>query len=370
MEDKVFIDNLAKDNGFSVVGITNVNNSFFIQSQLDEFIKNKFHGSLKWIKDKKDIRKSPDKLWPDAKSAIVFGFNYGPKNNPLSELNNKKSGYVAVYARRKDYHDVLKGRLKQISNKLVSKYKSKVKVFVDTAPLMEKPIAHKAGIGWQGKHTNLVSRKYGSWLLLGVILIDKYLSVEEVHNNNCGSCSKCINICPTKAIIEPYKLDARKCISYLTIEYKKQIPLKYRKHIGNRIFGCDDCLAVCPWNNFAVEVNDFKLNENFKINLIPLVQWLSLDDKKFRVLTSGTTLKRTGYIRMMRNCLIAAGNSSNSSLVPSIKKFLNSDNEILRGSAIWALKQLIPSGDFARLKDEYCISEKNLNVRKEWLRKK
>ena len=235
-----FFTNLAYEFGFNVVGITPAQTTNLNQKGLDEFIQKKYHGSLTWIEEKKDLRKSPKNLWPEAKSAIVFGFNYGPQNNPLLELNENSNAYVAVYARRKDYHKVLKGRLKQIASKIVSKLKAKVKVFVDTAPIMEKPLAHSAGIGWQGKHTNLVSRKYGSWLLLGVILIDKHLEYQSTHNDNCGTCSKCIKICPTDAIIEPYKLDARKCISYLTIEHKEQIPTEFRKAIGNRIFGCHD----------------------------------------------------------------------------------------------------------------------------------
>ena len=231
---------------------------------------------------------------------------------------------------------------------------------------MEKPIAHKAGIGWQGKHTNLVSRKFGSWLLLGVILIDRKLDIEKVHNDNCGTCNKCISICPTNAIIEPYKLDARKCISYLTIEHKDQIPIEYRKHIGNRIFGCDDCLAICPWNSFAIEANDKKLDEDSKINLMPLNTWLSLNDQKFREITSGTTIKRTGYIRMMRNCLIAAGNSKDISLIKKIKSFLNSEYDMLRGASVWALKQLLTSNDFKNLKKKHLNNEKSIEVKTEW----
>ena len=367
MSDLNFINDLAKENGFSVVGVTNAETSKLTQSRLDEFIQNKFHGNLKWLEDKKEFRKSPKNLWPNAKSAIIFGFNYGPKNSPLPELKQSSKGFVAVYARRKDYHTVLKGRLKQISNKLASKYKTNIKVFVDTAPIMEKPLANEAGIGWLGKHTNLVSKKYGSWLLLGVILIEKKLNISNKHEDNCGSCNKCINICPTRAIIEPYKLDARKCISYLTIEHKDQIPLNLRKFVGNRIFGCDDCLAVCPWNNFASESKDIKLKENKEINLLPLKKWLSLNDSEFRSFTSGTSIKRTGYIRMMRNCLIAAGNSKDKSLIKYVKLHLNSENDILRGSSIWALRQLLKINEFNILKKKFLPIEMVTSIRDEWI---
>ena len=367
MSDLNFINDLAKENGFSVVGVTNAETSKLTQSRLDEFIQNKFHGNLKWLEDKKEFRKSPKNLWPNAKSAIIFGFNYGPKNSPLPELKQSSKGFVAVYARRKDYHTVLKGRLKQISNKLASKYKTNIKVFVDTAPIMEKPLANEAGIGWLGKHTNLVSKKYGSWLLLGVILIEKKLNISNKHEDNCGSCNKCINICPTRAIIEPYKLDARKCISYLTIEHKDQIPLNLRKFVGNRIFGCDDCLAICPWNNFASESKDIKLKENKEINLFPLKKWLSLNDSEFRSFTSGTSIKRTGYIRMMRNCLIAAGNSKDKSLIKYVKLHLNSKNDILRGSSIWALRQLLKINEFNILKNKFLPIEMVTSIRDEWI---
>ena len=367
MSDLNFINDLAKENGFSVVGITNAKTSKLTQTRLDEFIQNKYHANLKWLEDKKEIRKSPKILWPDAKSAIIFGFNYGPLNNPLPELKQSSNGVVAVYARRKDYHKVLKGRLKQISNKLASKYKTNIKVFVDTAPIMEKPLASQAGVGWLGKHTNLVSKKYGSWLLLGVILVSKKLPTSKKHDNNCGSCKKCINICPTGAITEPYKLDARKCISYLTIEHKDQIPINLRKSVGNRIFGCDDCLAVCPWNNFAVESKDIKLKENKGINLLPLKNWLSLNENEFRSLTSGTNIKRTGYIRMMRNCLIAAGNSKDNSLIKYVKLHLKSENDIVRGSSIWALRQLLSLKEFNIIKKKYLPNEMLASIRDEWI---
>ncbi|MFL2813544.1 MAG: tRNA epoxyqueuosine(34) reductase QueG [Candidatus Puniceispirillales bacterium] len=363
----LLINKLAKDNGFDVVGITNATTTNLTKIRFKKFLKDKFDADMNWLAEKKEVRLSPKKMWPNAKTAIVLGFNYGPKSNPLEDLNIKKSGLIAAYARRKDYHTVLKGRLKQIASQLASKIDTNVKVYVDTAPLMEKPLASQAGIGWQGKHTNLVSKKYGSWLLLATILISKKLPSQKDHADHCGSCTKCIDICPTGAIPEPYRLDSRKCISYLTIEHKGQIPIKYRKQIGNRIFGCDDCLAICPWNSFASETNDIKLSEKKGLNLLPLDKWLSFTEEEFRKFSSGTSIKRTGYIRMMRNCLIAAGNSEDVKLVNIVKTFLNSKNIILRGASIWSLKQLLKDFEFKKLKNSLYQFERKEEVKKEWI---
>ena len=364
--DIILINKLAKQYGFDVVGITKASMTGKTSSRLENFLKDKFDADMSWIRDKKEFRKSPKLMWPEAKTAIVFAFNYGPKFNPLDDLKKKENGLIASYARRKDYHIVLKGRLKQIASQIASKIDSKVKVFVDTAPLMEKPLASQAGIGWQGKHTNLVSKKFGSWLLLGTILVSKELNSNIQHPDNCGTCNKCIDICPTGAIPEPYRLDARKCISYLTIEYKGQIPIQYRKSIGNRIFGCDDCLAVCPWNSFASESNDIKLSEQEGLNLLQLNKWLLFTEKEFRNFTSGTSIKRTGYISMMRNCIIAAGNSDDKKLIDFIKRFLKSENSILRGVSVWSLKQLLFDTDFKKLKKDFYKIENDENVKKEW----
>ncbi len=367
MEDPVsLIKKLAKKYHFDLVGISPAQTSKLTQLRLDQFLNDKYDAGMKWIKEKKELRKSPKSLWPESISAIIFGFNYCATSNSLIELDEKKCGLIASYGRRKDYHDVLKGRLKQIAGKLSTEMNSEVKVFVDTAPLMEKPLAVQAGLGWQGKHTNLVSKEFGSWLLLGAILIAKKIDYNNEHKDYCGSCNKCIQICPTGALDIPYRLDARKCISYLTIEHKGSISKKYRKLIGNRIFGCDDCLVICPWNNFAKESKDLKLSEIKYIHLQPLKRWLSFNEEEFRNFTSGTPIKRTGYKRMIRNCLIAAGNSNDKCLIILIKKFLDCEDDVLRGSAIWALQQLMREDDFANLKQIYYSKEKVKSVKNEW----
>ena len=360
------INNLAKTYNFDLVGISPAQTSKITQLRFEEFLNDNYDAGMNWIREKKEFRKSPKKLWPDAITAIVFGFNYGSSSDSLNDLNKKQLGLIASYARRKDYHDVLKGRLKQIAGKLSSEMNTQVKVFVDTAPLMEKPLAFQAGLGWQGKHTNLVNKKFGSWLLLGTILVAKEIKFNNEHKDNCGSCDKCTQICPTGALDIPYRLDSRKCISYLTIEHKGPISTKLRKLIGNRIFGCDDCLAVCPWNTFAKEAKDLKLYENLKIHLQPLKKWLSFNEKGFREFTSGTPIKRTGYIRIMRNCIIAAGNSNDKNLIEYVKKFLVSKNDVLRGISIWSLRQLMLKKDFDILKNIYFTKEKVKSVKNEW----
>ena len=356
----------AKGVGFEEVQFTNFEKFDFYSQNLKEFIKNKKYGEMLWLEDKAKIRSNPKNIWAEAKSAIVLGLNYAPDINPMQGLKKSDKAYISIYARRKDYHKVIKSKLKYLARDISNTQGMKVKVFVDTAPLMEKPLAELSGTGWFGKNTNIVSKKFGSWLFLGIILTNqKFLNTTKIKRN-CGKCKSCIEVCPTKAFDSPYKLDATKCISYLTIEHKDQIPIEYRKHIGNRIFGCDDCLAICPWNSFAIEANDNKLDENSKINLMPLNTWLSLNDQKFREITSGTTIKRTGYIRMMRNCLIAAGNSKDISLIKKIKSFLNSEYDMLRGASVWALKQLLTSNDFKNLKKKHLNNEKSIEVKTEW----
>ena len=366
MNDIQFFDNISKKYGFDTFGITKANTNIKTQLALENFINLGHSGDMKWIDETLYRRKNPQNLWPQAKSAIIFAKNYSPKINPLNDLKFKSKSFIASYARRKDYHDYIKGKLKNIASQISKRFDSDVKVFVDTAPIMEKPLANEAGIGWQGKHTNLVSKDYGSWLLLGTILISKVLPKFSKQKDLCGVCNKCIDICPTDAFPEPYKLDARKCISYLTIEYKGHIPKEFRKKIGNRIFGCDDCLAICPWNKFAKISHDIKFIENNEINLMPISDWLSLDEKQFRIITSGMPIKRTGYIRMMRNCLIASGNSNDIKLTPYIMKFLDSENPYLRGASIWALRQLLPNNEFNNIKLKYQLLEKDLNVKDEW----
>ncbi len=337
------IKNLSKEFAFDVCKITRPFLDKKVQDNLKKYISNSYHGEMNWLKDTFHRRKSPNFLWKDAKSLIILGVNYGPKTNPLKKLSKIKFGNISVYAHGEDYHKFIKGRLKQFASKLCSKFKevknSEIKVFVDTAPIMEKPLAQMAGLGWQGKHTNLVSKDFGSWLFLGLILIDKNLPFDKPQSDHCGNCKSCIEICPTQAIVNPYQLDSRKCISYLTIEHKGEIPLEFRKKIGNRIFGCDDCLSICPWNKFAKKTNEIKLRaRNYNLKLSNL---LKLKDDEFKKMFSKSSIKRIGRNRFIRNCCIAAGNSKDKSLIKSLKDLIKYEKEkIIKNSASWALQQL------------------------------
>ena len=369
MDQKHFLEEIktkAAELGFEEFGITDLENFEFNSSKIKEFINNNYHGEMHWLKDKLEIRSDPKNIWNDAKSAIVLGINYGPESNPLNDLKKIKRGYISIYSRRKDYHKVIKSKLKALARHIQKIKPSKLKVFVDTAPLMEKPLASAAGIGWQGKHTNLVSKNYGSWLFLGVILTNIYFRNKKEINSNCGTCSKCIDVCPTKAIIKPYALDARRCISYLTIEHKTHIKKDFRIKIGNRIFGCDDCLAVCPWNKFAKKYRDIKLNYIKKLDMPDLKTFLSFNENDYLFYFAGTPLRRLGYNRFMRNVLIAVANSKDLNLVDSVIKKLNSSNELIRAMAIWALFCLNKSV-FLLEKKKRLDTEKLNKVRQEWL---
>ena len=345
VDDKLNLDikSLSKEFKFDVCKITKPTFNKTIQNHLNEFILKGFHGEMIWFEETFDRRKSPNVLWPDAKSALVLGINYAPRKNPMLNLINKKKGNISVYAMGEDYHKLFKGKLKQFASKLkrIINRGNEIdfKVFVDTAPIMEKPLAQMAGVGWQGKHTNLVSKEFGSWLFLGVILVNQKLPYDNEVLDSCGTCQSCIDVCPTKAIVKPYKLDARKCISYLTIEYKGKIPLNYRKKIGNRIFGCDDCLAVCPWNKFAKTSYEVKfLARNYNLKLLNL---LKLSDKSFRKIFSKSPLKRIGRDRFIRNCCIAAGNSEDKNLLNQLQKLSENEScEIIKESAYWAVQEI------------------------------
>ena len=368
LENKL-IKELAKEFEFDVCKITDAKLPLSAALRLKEFIDSGFHGEMKWMEDTFERRKSPINLWGEAKSAIILGLNYGPKTNPLEKNYYKNIGNISVYAQGNDYHNLIKGRLKVLSSKLISKLntknKIKIKVFVDTAPIMEKPLAEKAGLGWQGKHTNLVSRDFGSWLFLGVILINKSLEYDAPENNNCGSCNKCIAICPTNAFYAPNKLDATKCISYLTIENKDIIPKKYRVAIGNKVFGCDDCLAICPWNKYAKKTKEIKFNDNkFNFDLLKL---LKLSDQDFRNEFSGSPIKRIGRDRFIRNCCIATGNSKNEKLVPSlINLLMNDKSSLVRGAAVWAVQQIGNKQILLKTKIQHLNFEKETSVIDEW----
>ena len=323
------------------------------------------HGTMDWLARDPDRRASPDSLWPAARSAIVCALNYGPDHDPLPELAAIDRGYLSVYARHRDYHDVLKGRLKELAGWMASRFSAEVKVFVDTAPILEKPLAQRAGLGWQGKHTNLVSREYGSWLFLGEILTDLELPADEPEREHCGRCRRCLEVCPTAAFPAPYRLDARRCISYLTIEHKGPIPRALRQLLGNRIYGCDDCLAVCPWNKFAQAGRELKLRAREDRTTPALAELARLDDAGFRQRFSGSPVKRIGRDRFVRNVLIAIGNSGLVELAAVAEGLLGDSSPLVRGAAVWALGRLQPER-LRQLRAAHLAAEHDDMVREEW----
>jgi epoxyqueuosine reductase len=321
-------------------------------------------------------RADPRILWPDVASIIVLGMNYGPDENPLARPHDPARAIISVYAQNRDYHDVVKGRLKMLAQWLVKEGRAladdnsdapEVKVFVDTAPVMEKPLAQSAGIGWQGKHTNLVSREFGSWLFLGSIFTTLHLEPDAAEIDHCGSCTACLDICPTKAFPAPYQIDARRCISYLTIESKAQIPREFRKSIGGRIYGCDDCLAACPWNKFAQSAREMKLQAREDLADAKLANLVQLDDPGFRALFAGGPVKRIGHKRFIRNVLCAIGASADASLAPYALARIDDDDPMVRGMAVWALNELLPRREFIRLADARLPHERDEDVAAEWL---
>lgn len=313
-------------------------------------------------------RADPKILWPEVRSVILLGLNYGPAENPLGELERKDRGYISVYARNRDYHDVIKGKLKEAAGFLASKASSDVKVFVDTAPVMEKPLAEAAGLGWQGKHTVVISREFGNWLFLGAIFTTAELPADEPERDHCGSCRRCLDICPTKAFPAPYQLDARRCISYLTIEHKGHIPEELRSGIGNRIFGCDDCLAICPWNKFAQAGREARLMQRDDLAVLPLKELARLDDPTFRTRFSGTPVKRTGRDRFIRNVLIAIGNSGDAGLAEEALRLLDDASPLVRAMAVWAVGRLLPHEAVAHHAAQRLEREVDPDVREEWRR--
>jgi epoxyqueuosine reductase len=361
-ELKSWIAARGRKYGFESCQITQARLPAPVGAGLDAFVDAGHHGEMRWLKETRQRRYTPQAMWDEAQTAIIFGCNYGPNHNPLETLEHRQKANISVYARGRDYHEVLKGRLKQIASQLHTKSGWQVKIFVDTAPLMEKPLAARAGLGWQGKHTNLVSREFGSWLFLGTILTSGKLEPDRPEKDNCGSCTACLDICPTNAFPAPYKLDARRCISYLTIEFDGHIPLEFRAPMQNRVFGCDDCLAVCPWNKFAAASSDIKLASGDKI-LPDLSVLLRFDDSEFRAFFSKTPVKRTGYLRFMRNVLIAAGNADQPSLIPLITPYLQHVDARLRAMAVWALSCYLSKADLGELRSE---EEADSQVIAEW----
>ncbi|WP_245256486.1 tRNA epoxyqueuosine(34) reductase QueG [Bartonella tamiae] len=362
---KKFLQKEAENQGFNLLGITNqISDQAGIR--LNHALDEGYHGTMEWMRETQQRRISPQNLWPEAQSIIMLAMNYGPDYNPLKKNENKNCGNISVYARHRDYHDIMKGRLKQIASRFAARSGAHVKIFVDTAPVMEKPLAQAAGLGWQGKHTNLVNKDYGSWLFLGSIFTDIPLPLDKFEKDHCGSCSACLTICPTDAFPAPYQLDARRCISYLTIELKEQIPLNFRKAIGNRIYGCDDCLSVCPWNKFARKTHEIKLQARDDLINPPLAMLLELDDPKFRRFFSASPVKRIGRHRFIRNCLIAAGNSGDSTLIMPVEKLLEDESPLVAGMAVWAMKQLVSHEYFVIMRQEYTKRQHDPSVLMEW----
>ncbi|WP_422378908.1 tRNA epoxyqueuosine(34) reductase QueG [Roseibium sp.] len=340
-------------------------------ARLKEFLDKGHHGTMGWMAETAERRAAPASLWPDVRSVIMLAMNYGPddapENHPLAHLEDPGSGGISVYARHRDYHDIIKGRLKELASLLVSRGGGDVKVFVDTAPVMEKPLGEAAGLGWQGKHTNLVSRELGSWFFLGAIFTTLELPPSGAERDHCGSCRACLDACPTDAFPAPYQLDARRCISYLTIEHSGPIPAEFRDAIGNRIYGCDDCLAACPWNKFAETAREAKLIARKDLVSPRLVDLLQLDDAAFRTFFSGSPIKRIGRNRFLRNVLTAAGNSGDKSLLEEVRNHLADPDETVRSTAVWAFGKLAPATQFQAEKAKAIPGENNDQVRNEWL---
>ena len=363
---KAMLGERARALGFATMRITHPEAIPAAGDRLLTFLAEGRHGTMEWMEANADRRRDPRQLWPEARSVIMLAMSYAPDEDPMHALGEPMRGVVSTYAKRADYHDVMKGKLKELASSLERESGAPVKVFVDTAPLMEKPLAAAAGIGWQGKHTNLVSRDDGSWLFLGAILSAADLEPDAPERDHCGSCSRCLDACPTKAFPAPYQLDARRCIAYLTIEHKGHIPEEFREPIGNRIFGCDDCLAVCPWNKFAEQSRETRLQMRPELDNPPLAELLALDDAAFRLRFRGTPVKRTGRDRVVRNCLIAAGNAGDPSLLPHVTSLLNDASPIVRAMAVWAFRRLAAADDVSAARAVNYADETDADVRAEW----
>jgi epoxyqueuosine reductase len=335
-------------------------------ARLDQFLTEGAHGDMAWMETTAERRGDPRRLWPEVRSIIMLGLNYGPGEDPLAPLAQHDRGVISVYAQGDDYHDVIKPRLQSIARWLISAAGGDVKVFVDTAAVMEKPLAAAAGLGWQGKHTNLVSRQHGSWMFLGAIFTTLDLAPDAPEQDHCGSCRACLDVCPTAAFPAPYRLNARRCISYLTIEHKGPIPRDLRPLMGNRIYGCDDCLAVCPWNKFAQQGREAKLAARQVLKAPSLADLARLDDADFRMLFAKSPVKRIGRDRFVRNVLIAIGNSGHSSLAATAEHLLRDFSPLVRGAAVWALRRL-DRDRLDALAAARCATDADAGVEQEWI---
>ena len=365
-EIKELIVKRALAEGFDIVRVTDARAAPRNREGLHAYLMEGHHGAMEWMETRADERADPQTLWRSARSVIVLGLNYGPDRDPLEILAAKDKAAISVYAQNEDYHDLVKKKLKAVAGFIFEKARADVKVFVDTAPVMEKPLAQKAGLGWQGKHSNLVSREFGSWLFLGSIFTTLELPPDQAETDHCGNCHQCLDICPTKAFPAPYRLDARRCISYLTIENKDPIPREFRAAIGNRIYGCDDCLAVCPWNKFARHAREMKLQPRADLRAPPLRELARLDDEGFRTLFRKSPVKRIGRARFLRNVLIAIGNSGDAALAAEASALLNDPSALVRGAAVWALSRLLMRDEFEAAARKHAPLERDVTVQAEW----
>jgi epoxyqueuosine reductase len=352
--------------GFDAVGFAAAQLSEQAKAGLAGFLAAGYHGDMGWLAEKADRRGDPRQLWPEARSVVVLGLNYGPPDDPLAAPKPAGSGEISVYARHRDYHDVVKKRLKALARWMAEHFAAEVKVFVDTAPVMEKPLAEAAGIGWQGKHTNLVSRQLGSWLFLGEVYTTLTLEPDAPETDHCGACRKCLDACPTQAFPAPYRLDARRCISYLTIEHRGPIPRELRPAMGNRIYGCDECLAVCPWNKFARPTTAADLLPRADLTAPRLAELARLDDAGFRRLFAGSPIKRIGRARFLRNVMIAIGNSAVAELAETAIALLDDPDPLVRGAAAWATTRLAPPARLRCLVERGLAEDSSESVRDEW----
>ncbi|MDI9408442.1 MAG: tRNA epoxyqueuosine(34) reductase QueG [Candidatus Pacebacteria bacterium] len=354
----------ARGLGFDAVGFASAAQQPEIAERLQQFLSANYHGEMDWLNERSHQRSAPQNLWSQAISVVTVAMNYGPATNPLDDLQHRNFGAISAYARGRDYHDFIKKQLRILARWISESLQVEVKIFVDTAPVMEKPLAQLGGLGWQGKHSNLVSRDHGSWLLLAEIFVASDLGETEAETDHCGGCNRCITICPTAAIVAPYRLDARRCISYLTIEYKGVIPREFRSAIGNRIYGCDDCLAVCPWNKFARVTGHLEFNSDYRME--NLGGFLTLDDANFRQKFSGSPIKRIGRDRFIRNVLIAVGNSGEPSFMPLVLPLLCDDSPLVRGMAVWAARNYLVPVEMSKLRQNLPQPETDDSVIEEW----
>lgn len=355
----------AREAGFDDIGIARADARADLPERLRHWLGLGRHGDMGWMAETAERRADPKTLWPEAKSVVMLAMNYAPESDPLEALERRDRAAISVYAQNRDYHDLVKKRLKQVARWLAETSGAEVKVFVDTAPVMEKPFGQAAGLGWQGKHTNLVSRKLGSWFFLGAIFTTLDLAADEPHADRCGECRRCLDICPTRAFPAPYELDARRCISYLTIEHKGHIAREFREPMGNRIYGCDDCLAVCPWNKFAHRPREEAFHAREELLAPLLAELVRLDDAAFRAFFSGSPVKRIGRDRFVRNVLIAIGNSNEAALVEEARALLGDASPLVRAMAVWALGRLAPE----KVREHAAAAlekEEDEDVRDEW----